>query len=371
MNIPPELAKAHEKAKIKLLDKRATFFATIVYSLKLEWTYAVPTAGVNLTHLYINPDWYMNESLEKKAGLLAHEAMHVALDHLARCDELGYNHNKYNYAGDYVINNHLDKEGFELPEGGLIDHQYDNMTTEQVYKLIPDPPEDFITDLLENPNGEDDPVTAQETRERLKEILVRAKMAAELDNSIGNVPGEILRRIDQLTNPVLDWRTVLDRFFQDKAKIDYSFFRPNRRFFPDHYLPSLDGVKLGHIVVAIDLSGSITTDDLRAFLSEIHYIHTQLAPEKLTILGWDTRVSDVHEITESDDILDVEFTGGGGTDFHPVMRWINKHEPQGAVIFTDGYYDEWHGEVKSDLIFVIKDNDGYESNIGETVHYRS
>ena len=72
---------------------------------------------------------------------LAHEVMHVVLMHHIRRQER--HAEKWNVAADYAINNHLIVNGFILPEGGLVDDQYADMSTEHIYNLLPEPPQGF------------------------------------------------------------------------------------------------------------------------------------------------------------------------------------------------------------------------------------
>ena len=137
--------QALEKAKIQLMMMPNTiFYTTILFSLVQEWT-DIETAGTNGTNLVINPTWFLSLTEKARVGLLAHEILHVALSHMTRKgtkDSL-----IWNFAGDYVINLELSEAGYELPKGGLLDKQYRDMSTEQVYNKI-------FEEAEKNPNGQ-------------------------------------------------------------------------------------------------------------------------------------------------------------------------------------------------------------------------
>ena len=79
------LTRMFSKAKIGLMSTaNSAFVCTILFSLKQSWNERIPTAGTDGEHLFINPQWYMGLNPKQQIGLLAHEAWHVAFDHLAR-----------------------------------------------------------------------------------------------------------------------------------------------------------------------------------------------------------------------------------------------------------------------------------------------
>ena len=99
----------------------------------LSWCDTAATDGY---HIFYNPAWVSGLSDAQLRGLLAHEVMHVLLDHAGRRgerDALGWN-----LACDHAINLLLRDQGFQLPAGGLIDNAYIGMPAEQIYpKLDP------------------------------------------------------------------------------------------------------------------------------------------------------------------------------------------------------------------------------------------
>src|SRR5690606_851294 len=98
----------------------------------------------------------------------------------------------------------------------------------------------------------------------------------------GKLSAGIERLVDDLVKPKIDWREVLRRFLTERAKVDASFARPKRRFLADDlFLPSLNGQKMGRLVIAVDCSGSVNNTLLAAFASEINAIREDIRPSGL------------------------------------------------------------------------------------------
>jgi len=104
-------------SKIKVLVTHP-FTGCRLLRMKVLYTTALSTCGVDGTHLFVNPD-YFSKTLDKpkRKGVLWHEGAHVwMMHHLRRGDR---DPHFYNLAGDGVINYHAIKEGFELPENHI------------------------------------------------------------------------------------------------------------------------------------------------------------------------------------------------------------------------------------------------------------
>ena len=358
-----------DRAKLLLMTQRGTtFFSSLLASLRLKESKAIPTAAVDGVHLFYNKEFVDKLTPQETLGLLLHETLHVALDHLDRKKLHDLDPQGWNIAGDYYINNDLDNRGYKLPEGGLIDHKYDGWSTMKIYgEVMKDKPEDFEMDLLGPPDGMSD----EECTEVVKNAVVKAVTQAKISNDYGSVPGEIARRVEEILNPVLPWNVIFMNRLSAYAKDDYTWRRPNRRYWPDAFLPSMYSESLDEIIVAIDVSGSIMQEDLDAFMAEITYVWSTLHPKKMRILGFDTEIHDDLEFTEGDSLESVNLTGGGGTYIGPVIDTIHKDNPEITIIFTDAEFTLPHlDDIESDLIWIIKGNHPFEPSKGEVVRFQ-
>lgn len=368
-----EVLKKISKAKLNLFTHKNTiFYSSLLASLKLKLSDTIPTAATNGVDLIVNPDYVSKLEINELIGLLLHETMHVCLQHVDRRNSANLDPTLYNIAGDFVINNDLDTRGYVLPAGGLIDHKYDGWSTRQVYDDLEQnkpnvklPMEDVI---FSSPKG----VSEEAHREKSISNVIKAATQARLQNDIGSIPGHVLRLVDELTNPKLPWNHILQNYMSHYDKSNYTWRKPNRRHWPDLYLPSTYNEALNQITVGIDVSGSINQDDLNAFMSEIRYIHEVMKPVKLRLMSFDTMVHQDLEFTEWDNIRDVKLTGGGGTYIGPLMDTLREDEPEICIVFSDmEFSNPYLGDINTDLIWIQKGNSEYAAkpSKGEVIQY--
>lgn len=370
--LPHEIAL--NKAKIALMSRAdSAFFTTLAFSLKHIFSDQVKTAATNGSQVLYNPEFFMSLNHDERIFLMLHEAMHCAYLHMERGK--GYNQRKFNVAADHVINLQLKDRGFRMPSMGLADDQYKGMSTEEVYKALPEGEgDDDAGDIpgfgndLEKP-GEGSP-SGEQLESDIQDILVRAALQSKLSgDSAGTVPGDIEIFLDRLLNPKLPWNRILQKYLHSYNKNDYTFRKPNKRFFPRHYLPSLYSNTLMNIAVAVDTSGSVSDAEFNRFVSETHSILKMMKPEKITILQFDTELKSVTDVRNVNDLMNVHFTGRGGTAIEPVVEWIETNKPQLTLIFTDGYFRFQGPETKRDIVWLVHDNPDFAAPFGKVITY--
>lgn len=323
--------KKVSSAKLNLFTQRnTTFFSALLAQLQIVWTEKHSTAATDGTRLYLNKDFIESLDLQETIGLLLHETYHVVLDHINRRQSAQLNPKIWNIAGDYVINGLLDHMGYKLPTPRLLDHQYDNLSTRQVYDKIHKKQE--MQDL---PFEMDVMAVDGDAAEQAVNSVVKAVTQARISGDYGSVPGEVARRVEEILNPKLPWEQILLDYMVTYAREDYTWSRPSKRYWPDMYLPSMHSEALEQITVGIDSSSSIDQRDLDAFMAEVKYIFDVLKPQKLRVMVFDTRVRDDRVFEEGDEISDLTMHGGGGTNIHHLMKAIEKDCPEITLIFTD------------------------------------
>ena len=198
-------------------------------------------------------------------------------------------------------------------------------------------------------------------------ILKAHTQAKMVDPNFGTSCTEVDRQINKLLNPVIPWETLLDNFLSTKIKEDYSWSKPNRRFYPDMYLPSQESEGLGNITIAIDTSGSIEDNQLNSILSEIAFIKDKFKPKELTILDCDWEIHNIHKVDESTDILSLKFSGGGGTQLSPVFEYCDKQPPEALIYFTDLHARQITEEPEYPVLWICYSNHE-EAPIGTTIY---
>lgn len=363
--ITPEIKKAYDLAKIGMMTKPDTaFFTTIVFSLRLIWDWNLSTAATDGSSIRVSPAFFISLSPEERIFLLVHEAMHVALLHMTRLADR--KHRKWNIACDHYINLLLIERGFKMPKNGLADPQYKGLSSDEIYARLPDPPPSDNSPMdLEPPTQ-----PPEDLSNEVADILVRAAIQSKLQNETpGSIPGDIEIFLDRLLNPKLPWQRILQKYIQNLSKHDYSWRKPNRRFFPQHYLPSMFSEKLMDIAIAVDASGSVTDEDFNVFVSETMGILKMMKPDKISLLQFDKVIKSVDVITNIRDLMNVKFIGRGGTRIEPIMEWAAENKPKLLLVFTDGEFHFYKDDYKTNTVFLIHNNPGFESPYGKVIHY--
>lgn len=362
--------QALSKAKIALMSTPdSAFFTYLAFSLKHEFSTDCKTARTDGLKVQYNPDFFMGLSQDERVFLMLHEAMHCAYLHMQRAE--AFDKQRYNKAADHVINLQLLERGFKMPSMGLADSQYKGMSAEEVYYLLPVDPEDDkgggwgIGDDLASPAG-----SPEELEQQMQDILVQAAIQSKANNDApGTIPGDIQIFLDKLLNPKLPWQTILRKYMQRYSKSDYSFKRPNRRFFPAHYLPSMHSESMISMALFVDTSGSVSDKDFLQFISETRAILKMMKPEKITVGQFDTEIKSIDEVHDLQDLMSIKFTGRGGTEIEPVLQWANENKPQLLLIFSDGEFYFRGTETKVDTVWLVHNNPGFTPTFGKVIHY--
>lgn len=377
--VAPPLADHHKalsKAKIQLMAKEnSAFFSALCFSLKQVFDENIPTACAGGTTIRFNPRFFMSLTPAEQVFLLLHETMHIAYLHSLRFQP-GMNHDRANIAMDHVINLQLIEAGFTMPKGGHADPKYKGMCWEEVYKLLPE--EAGKPQMQDVKPGAGDPSDAEGagtksaddlTRE-IQDILVRASIQSKVSGDApGSIPGDIQIFLNGLLNPKLPWQRILQKYLNQFCKNDYTFKRPNRRFFPKYHLPSLWGEKLMDLAIAVDISGSVSDADFHVFVSEIASIFRMMKPNKITLIQFDTAIHGIDEVRNLQELMKVKFTGRGGTAIEPVLEWANVNKPELLMVFSDGEF-RFHGtETKSTTLWMIHNNEKFKPPFGKVINY--
>jgi hypothetical protein len=89
------------------------------------------------------------------------------------------------------------------------------------------------------------------------------------------------------------------------------------------------------LVLIVDVSGSIEDQLMQRFAREIEAISRRLEAALVLIIG-DDQVRSVQRFEPGrSDLAGIEFHGGGGTDFTPLLEEAGRHTPDVVVVLTD------------------------------------
>lgn len=217
---------------------------------------------------------------------------------------------------------------------------------------------DKIKKRAEDAHDEHNYDETQRTEEEVKKIDNELDRAIRQATEVAGKGGaQTSREFSDLLRVETPWEEILAEFIKQQVTGDSeSTWRQfNRRLIgSDIYMPSMLDEQAGSMVVAIDTSGSISQDIVTKFLSELKAIVTDVVPEKLHLMYWDSQICREEAYTEMD-YADLENStkprGGGGTNPACVQKRITDGVKTGeyqnldaVIIFTDGYFyneGEW------------------------------
>ena len=370
--------QALKKAKIGIM-RRLPFLAFIGMQIDHHFD-NVPTACTNGLFIKYNESWFMSLTHEMRMFLIAHEIWHTAFMHPFR--KGNKDHVLWNKACDYVINFLLVEAGFEMPVIGLYDSAFRGMSSEEVYNILvdrnepTDDYEDFI-DILSggqaapgDPPGVEDPSVKHKVHQAVSRAVTMAKMSGGVASN--GIPNEIERMLNELINPVLPWNRIVNRELQVTARNRFTYTRANRRYAPGAYLPSKRGRSIGRMVIALDLSGSITDEMRDEMISECEHFRKRYKPSHLTILDFDYKIHNIHTPSKSQDLRDLRFSGGNWTSYKPMEKYCDTHKTDVLLCFTDLEIEEEDDIVEKKPYNIIWINHGdhkLQHKIGRTVQY--
>ena len=360
---------------------RASFFGNLATRLKLvnadEWCATAATDGRNF---YYNTRFIKMLRPKEVEFLFGHEILHVIYDHFGRCGDR--NPKLWNIAGDYCNNQDLKKHRigeFITSVPCLYDAKYDGMSAEEVYDDLYENAEkididDLVNKMLDDHMDDDSddeggtgkdgnskgrPRLTDEERAAIRDEIKEAMLSAAQTCDAGNLPAGVKRLIQNLTEHKLNWRELIMQQIQSTVKSDYTWMKSGRKGWDmDAVMPGMRTQDAVDIAVFIDLSGSISTEQGRDFLSEIKGIMETFEDYRIHVACFDTEVYNLHLFTSDnlDDIAEYDLQGGGGTDFDAIFNFLKAEaiEPKKLIVFTDGYpCGSWGDPNYCDTTWVI------------------
>lgn len=386
------------QARVAMLIKH-DFWGKMATRMRLinadEWCGTLATDGKNF---YYNSQFVLGlGNIEKVIFGFAHEVLHCIYDHIPRTGDR--DKKLSNIAQDYVINADLVhfNVGQKIDEVDIIyDPKYYGWGFEEVYDELYKNAEKIDIDELferllddhlepgegdaEDGDGDGDgdgggndvskkrPKLTKGQREAIKEEMREAVLqAAQSGGGSGNLPGGIQRIVNNLTNPKMDWRTLINMKIPSLQKNDFTYRRINKKYAQQGIImPGLDQQESIDVCIAVDTSGSISQKTLEEQISEVLGIMDMYDEFTIRIWQFDTSVYGYAEFTKdtANDILNYEVKGGGGTDFDANWNFMKEEgiEPEMFIMFTDGEpYKSWGDENYCDTLFII--NNSYNKEI--------
>jgi len=347
----------------------------------------VPTAYTNFRDIVIGYEYVETLTDAEIRGLFIHELYHVAYMHMPNYLWMTkINPKLANMVWDYRINGQIVAEnrvdGFaKLPDGALYDSKYDGMLEGEIWKLLYEEeeeggaggvPSEGQGSMDEHDVEAFEELSEEEQRELsndIQEAIRQGLLAAEKAGKGGN------KTLEELVEVVIPWEDIIQEWFVDTCSggEDGTFRVPNRKYMPINIIrPSRIQDKLDDIVLAIDTSGSVASEQLTKFMSVVRNIIETLAINNVHVIYWDTEVRS-HEvygetaIPLSELVNTTKPKGGGGTNVTCVPEYIKQTsiQAEGVVVLTDGHiYGGW-GTWTMPVLWAVLNNKEANPSVGK------
>ena len=364
-------------ARISLLLKHS-FFGNLATRLQLinadDWCSTAATDGLKF---YYNSRFIMMLKPKEVIFLVAHEVLHVVYDHMDRRGDR--DPQIHNIACDYAVNADLKKHkvgDFITTVDCLYEPKYEGWTSEKIYddlmkniqKISLDQLIDkMIDDHLDGDgDGDEDqdsesgtagdkegkggdkegkgkrPKMSEAEREQMRKDIRDAILNAAQQAGAGEIPLGVERMIKDLTDPVMNWRELIQTSLTSAIKSDYTWMRPSRRsWHMDAIMPGTNPGEEIDVFIMIDLSGSISHKQGKDFISEVMGMMDMFDGYRVKVACFDTEVYNMQEFNSDnmDTVEEYKLMGGGGTDFECMFKFLKEEAivPNKLIVFTDMY----------------------------------
>ena len=352
MNTQDQIARA-----AKTLMLMEPFYGYFLIGLNKKIIKTIPTAGVSKkginVDLSVNPEFFDKLPEKHRIGLLKHELLHISFGHLILRDRYE-DHRLFNIAADLEINQYISED--YLPEGGVTMEMFEDLNldaragTDYYYKKLDEAREEgncsALEGILEQMDGNS--IYDHPTWEDFNELseadkkLVQKQIEHQLKETTdtirkrqGTIPGELAEVLDRLFKvdpPSFNWKAYLRRFVGNSS---ISYTKKLRRKYNKRYTAN-PGLKIkfkNHILVGVDTSGSVSTEELKEFMNELHHMHK--TGHQITVAQCDTQINSIEVFNPK---KDWDIKGRGGTDFQPVVDHYNEKKGlyTALIYLTDG-----------------------------------
>ena len=335
-----------DSLKRKMLIKYP-FFGSTITNVEYQELLDIDTAATDGNKIYYNPEFLGGLTIEEQIFILAHEVCHIAFNHISRRKDK--DKNLWNIATDAVINQLLKKDGLKMLDGLIDIPEAIDYDAETYYeKLLQEQKEnpDFDrkagndshemwentdikeigkTDTLEKVDDISEKDAFKKNRELKKKQLEDLKRSLIKDTVTSN---EFNMSNIGSASSLIDWRYIL----KETINYDVDWSYKNATIENGVITANLEDKALPVTEILLDTSGSINEDLLRTFLRECKNI---LKHSKVLVGCFDTIFYGFKELRTEQDIDNMRFVGGGGTNFDVAVNAFSRRS-ENKIIFTDG-----------------------------------
>lgn len=361
----------------KLLIKQP-FIGTFLLGMNRHFGNICSTAcvyrqGINVAMCINEQYWNSLESDEMRSALIEHEIHHLLFRHMFM-DEYFSDHQHLNVAGDCECNSYipaLQKDPYAYAaQFGLENKQGTKYYYEKIPKNNEFEMEGGAGQLVDDHGTWEDFRNLPDAERELVEhqIDYQAKEAAQqVQKMAGTIPGQFKEYIDSLFKQkpqIFNWRAYFRRMlgFTVDTTIKKSRRKESNRFID---ASGIKRKKKHNIMVAIDTSGSVSSQELCDFFSEINYIYKA---------GAHIRIIEFDHALQHDYIYNGKWNGEvhgrGGTSYDGPTELYNNYrrEYTTLIMFTDGYAPIDHLKPQGPVVWIITSDGARQDYPGKTIY---
>ena len=194
-------------------------------------------------------------------------------------------------------------------------------------------------------DGDDDGQQSMSDKHRnLAELWDEDELSVQMINEVinttkswGSLGGNFAELLQASVKAKINWRNIFAGFRASiiSSKRKLTRMKPNRRTGFDN----MGSVRRfdTKLLVAVDVSGSISTESLKYFYGVINSAF-RYGFESIDVIQFDCGVRAVHNLKKV--IKDVAIVGRGGTSFQEPIDYAHENGYDGLVVLTDGYAPE-------------------------------
>ena len=361
------------KSRVKLL-KSSPFFGTILLHTEYKIDESIETAATDGTTLLLNEEWMCEQTEEHFSGVLLHEVLHMALDHVERTNDLD-DMMTANIAADIVVNGIIKDNAISLPKEAIYDDDLKHLSVREIYSILKQKQkedENYLQDkygdgevneCLQKSSEQKGTSQREANSEKWKNIINKAKTISKMKQA--GLKGSGLARVfKELLEPTINWKDALYKYIT-QSRADFEGY--DRRFVHDGmYIDDVGGNKV-HVAAFVDTSGSVDEELLQNFLSELFFAINSTRGTTGYLYYFDTELYPQGNIEDLDGVP--KPVGLGGTSFVPIMKELNKissensHTSTVGIIYTDGFAPMTWEEPETPLLWCISPGGVKEENI--------
>ena len=328
------------------------FQVLCLHDLKAETQMACPLRS-GRKRIEYNPDIVNEMSDEALEEALRAEALRILLKHPYERRPEGCSQKAMGLGSNLVIGDNYAHQRFKIEtpkeyglKGGMNYEWYARQVEEQQEgsgKGKSNEGEGPGNDKAEYGGGDNDgdEKGSGEKYRDLAELWEEDDMTAQLINGIiestkswGSLSGQFAEMLNASLKAKINWRNIFAGFRASiiSSKRKLTRMRPNRRTGFDN-MGSIRRFDT-KMLVAVDVSGSISTKSLKYFYGVINSAF-RYGFESIDVIQFDCGIKAVHSLKKV--VKDVAVLGRGGTSFQEPIEYAHENGYDGLIILTDGY----------------------------------